>query len=700
MEQERTPILNLRTSGTTAPSTSLIDFGEIAVSMNVESPRLWTKQLDDSLAEYRDKKYIDEHDITAISGDSYINGSVSAQTLSLSANVITTIEAFSALTENGSLADAKLLKDIIEEDEEITAAALNDLDNRLIEMSGVTKSLNESVSSLKNTVDENTSNIEDLQDDVEANTNSITALTTNVTKLQTAVSGNTKEINSVKTTVSAHTNNISALQTTTSSLTDDVNDLKTTTSGLTDDVNDLKNTISGLTYYNKIDVNNTIISASKGDTIAFSGTAVSYDSTNKTIVISGGEIIASGDSYVEASVVDNTITLSANVITTIEAFSALTENGSLVDAKLVKDIIEEDEEITAAALNDLDNRLIEISGLTKTTEETVSNLSNTVGSNTSDIEDLQDDVNDNTNSITALTTNVNTLQNTVTGLSTTVTTLQNTVTGHTANITSLQTAVSGNTNSINGIKTTVSAQTNDITSLKNTTSGLTNSVNGLGTTVSGLTYYNKIKVNNDTVSASKADTISFSGTAVSYDSASKTVVISGGEITASGDTYVSATASNGKVSVSADVITTEEAFSALTETGKLVDAKVVRDIIVDDEMVFAAMGNDLNDKIRRAQPKTIANPTITAVNISVTDDMTSNITYRYGTISSLTVSSIAITGYSVKLIFKTGSTAPTISMPESYMHIGNVTTTDTMSWYLMTICDGIVKLEKVTYDEV
>lgn len=55
MEQERTPILNLRTSGTTAPSTSLIEDGEIAISMDNTNPKLWTKKNDGSLAEFIDK---------------------------------------------------------------------------------------------------------------------------------------------------------------------------------------------------------------------------------------------------------------------------------------------------------------------------------------------------------------------------------------------------------------------------------------------------------------------------------------------------------------------------------------------------------------------------------------------------------------------------------------------------------------------
>ena len=50
------------------------------------------------------------------------------------------------------------------------------------------------------------------------------------------------------------------------------------------------------------------------------------------------------------------------VVDTVSDFSGLTASGSLVDAKVVKDVIVQNERVTSAALNDLNDRINELSG--------------------------------------------------------------------------------------------------------------------------------------------------------------------------------------------------------------------------------------------------------------------------------------------------------------------------------------------------
>lgn len=77
-----------------------------------------------------------------------------------------------------------------------------------------------------------------------------------------------------------------------------------------------------------------------------------------------------------------------DVVDTVSDFSGLTVSGSLVDAKVVKDVIVQNERITSAALNDLNDRINELSGATPSVETTLavygdSAITVTVGEETS-----------------------------------------------------------------------------------------------------------------------------------------------------------------------------------------------------------------------------------------------------------------------------------------------------------------------------
>lgn len=55
----RRKVLHYRTSGNTQPLSTNLDIGEIAISTNNTSPRLFIKKTNNSIAEFCDKQYID-----------------------------------------------------------------------------------------------------------------------------------------------------------------------------------------------------------------------------------------------------------------------------------------------------------------------------------------------------------------------------------------------------------------------------------------------------------------------------------------------------------------------------------------------------------------------------------------------------------------------------------------------------------------
>lgn len=99
---------------------------------------------------------------------------------------------------------------------------------------------------------------------------------------------------------------------------------------------------------------------------------VEIDESGKTITFSSPEVTVSTDTYMSAAVDNHAIELETNVVDSVEEFSGSTElGGKLVDADVIKTIIVDNEEVVAAAINDLNDRLeevieiIEISAATK-----------------------------------------------------------------------------------------------------------------------------------------------------------------------------------------------------------------------------------------------------------------------------------------------------------------------------------------------
>lgn len=122
--KQRQILIHLHTSDNRAPSGSVLTQGELAISHNnLKDAALYTKINDQEVAKF----------ITDIE----IDARISAATDILN-NIIYTYDEFSGLTESGSLIDAKLIRDIVVENEEVTSAALNDLNEKLIEDEEVT----------------------------------------------------------------------------------------------------------------------------------------------------------------------------------------------------------------------------------------------------------------------------------------------------------------------------------------------------------------------------------------------------------------------------------------------------------------------------------------------------------------------------------------------------------------------------------
>lgn len=127
MATRKKHLINVHTStGTTAPTAADLRLGEIAVQHTSENPALWIKMGNtESSAVY--EKFIGSTEITNMLEDSKILGSGYTYSGIPYVNSSTTLaDAYSALT-----------REMID-DEKVVAAALNDLNGRVIEISGNT----------------------------------------------------------------------------------------------------------------------------------------------------------------------------------------------------------------------------------------------------------------------------------------------------------------------------------------------------------------------------------------------------------------------------------------------------------------------------------------------------------------------------------------------------------------------------------
>ena len=289
--ETRQTLIHLHTSDNRAPSGSVLTVGEIAVSHpNVQDAALYTK--------------IDNNHVAKFITDIEIDTRISAATEGLN-NIVYTREEFSATTISGSLVDTLVVRNIIEENERVTAAAINTVNDKVIELSGETIS---EISAVNDSIDELSG----------ATISEISSINSNIGELSGATVSEISSINSNIDGLSGGT--VSGLN----ALDDKVGELSGGTVSVLNDVNEL----SGATVSNLSDI------------------------YTKIEELSGA-----------------TTDLPPIIDTVEDFWSGLTESGSLVDALVVKDVIVENndriienEQVTSASLNDLNGRINTVSG--------------------------------------------------------------------------------------------------------------------------------------------------------------------------------------------------------------------------------------------------------------------------------------------------------------------------------------------------
>lgn len=104
-----------------------------------------------------------------------------------------------------------------------------------------------------------------------------------------------------------------------------------------------------------------------------------------------------------------------------------------------------------------------------------------------------------------------------------------------------------------------------------------------------------------TVTINGSDTVN-----VEIDENEKSITLTSPEVGISGDTYISAEADNHNIVITTNVVDDAEDFRTEDVDGKLVDAGVVKKVIVDNEKVVSAALNELRSRINEvATPQDI-----------------------------------------------------------------------------------------------
>lgn len=485
-----------------------------------------------------------------ISGDTYVGASADNHEISISANVITTVEAFSALTENGSLVDAKVLKDVIEEDEEVTAAALNDLDNRLLELSGKTSSMTAfnaigGDGSIVATSDSDSFNLNGT-DTVELDFNNHD-ITFSSPKLNITNGTYVKATN-----VNNHSFTIST--------------------EVVEDSTALGNVTATGKLVDAKAVKDYVTSSVSGGTGSLNADKVG--DTGKYISMieeKAGKIIASASTLVKSD--DKILTFDANGIYTTLQIKAQTPT----EANVKEQFILEDKNGNALGSTIKiykDNSFVSgsIGHAGGTIDETTGVITDGTGDDVLRLVYMTGE-----GKYTMVEINVADFLR-ESEFHSGVTATNGVVHGVVATKSEAFLKVDGDGFYTSGIQTAIDT-------------AASNACSSAVTTASGISY------NYYTAStAYTADIKAYSK--ISDGTTTKEAGNSASTVTFEGDEYLTPSVNGDKVKYTADVITTEAAFSGVTELGKLVDAKVVRDVIVDNERVFSAAVNDLDSRIK------------------------------------------------------------------------------------------------------
>jgi len=365
-------LINVHTStGTTAPTGASLYLGEIAVQHTPNDPALWIKVGSaETSTEY--EKFIGLTEITNIFNMSHILGSGYTYSGLPHVNSATTIaDAYSALTEE------------LIDDELVTAAALNDLNDRIGSLSGLVSEID--IEPLSASVVTNVQNISILSGVVEEN------------ELVTAAALN--DLNDKINMISANTSGDYITR-------EEFEDHEEVAAAAFNDLNSRIIDLSGDTdeRINNINSQFTVLS---GMVLELSGNSGAGAITSVTID-------GSGNVVTNATYINSALTITKGIIETGILGSGYTYSGlpyvnsatSIADAysALTKEIID-DEKVTAAALNDLNGRFANVPS-----SADVENLSAVVYTLSATLEDDElviaatlNDLNDKVNVISANT---------------------------------------------------------------------------------------------------------------------------------------------------------------------------------------------------------------------------------------------------------------------------------------------------------
>ena len=320
-------LINVHTStGTTAPTGASLYLGEIAVQHTPNDPALWIKVGSaETSTEY--EKFIGLTEITNIFNMSHILGSGYTYSGLPHVNSATTIaDAYSALTEE------------LIDDELVTAAALNDLNDRVGSLSGLVSEID--IEPLSASVVTNVQNISILSGVVEEN------------ELVTAAALN--DLNDKINMISANTSGDYITR-------EEFEDHEEVAAAAFNDLNSRIIDLSGDTD-EKINNINSQFTTLSGMVLELSGNSGAGAITSVTID-------GSGNVVTNATYINSALTITKGIVETGILGSGYTYSGlpyvnsatSIADAysALTKEIID-DEKVTAAALNDLNGRFANV----------------------------------------------------------------------------------------------------------------------------------------------------------------------------------------------------------------------------------------------------------------------------------------------------------------------------------------------------
>ena len=269
--------------------------------------------------------------------------------------------------------------------------------------------------------------IKDINNDIDGIESSASTFNTRITNLETSAGTFDTRLDGLETSAGTFDTRITNLETSATSIDTRVTNLETSAGTLDtrlsnleasaitiDDIVNTEEAFSALTASGKVvdaklirdiiydneEVTSQALNNINDKIIELSGATPSIETT---LAVSGNSAITVtvGEEISNALVVPYAVSAStiANTVTTEAELSALTQTGSYVDAKLIRDIIYDNEETTASALNDLNDKIKELSGATPELNmvETESQLSSLTSSgyvvDALLIKDINNDVN-------------------------------------------------------------------------------------------------------------------------------------------------------------------------------------------------------------------------------------------------------------------------------------------------------------------